>query len=145
MSKMLDYLQGVVQGKNPPPPITEIIGFRLASIERGQSLIEMDVDERHSNPFAGVHGGLICDIADAAMGAACHSILADDETCSTLELKISFLRAPSPGRLRAEGKVIREGRTVVFLECDVTGQEESLIARATGTFLRQQSGQAPNG
>ena len=136
MSDIPKYLQKVMRGEVAPPPITEMIGFSLVSVERGRATVELPVDERHVNPFGNVHGGLICDIADAAMGAAYHSTLTDEEICSTLELKISFLRPAPRSRLRAEGQVIKAGKSIGFLECDVTDAEGNLIARATSTLMR---------
>ncbi|MBM3133572.1 MAG: PaaI family thioesterase [Chloroflexi bacterium] len=108
----------------------------MVSIEPGRCVMELEIDERHTNPFGTGHGGLICDLADAAMGAACHSMLADDQMCSTLELKTSFLRPALRGKLLAEGRVIKDGRTVSFIECDVKDEKGDLIARATATLLK---------
>jgi uncharacterized protein (TIGR00369 family) len=138
MTDIPEYLQKVIQGEIAPPPVTILIGFSLTHVEYGRAVVELDAGEQHTNPFGLVHGGLICDIADAAMGAAYHSTLTDDETCSTLELKISFLKPAPKARLRAEGKVIKEGRSVGFLECDVTDNEGNLIARATSTLLKNE-------
>ena len=138
MADIPEYLQKVIRGEIPPPPITSLIGFALTSIEPGKAVIELDADERHINPFGGIHGGLISNIADAAMGAAFHSVLEENETCATLELKISFLRAAPKGKIRAEAKVIKQGQNVGFLECDVTDENSQLIARVTSTLLKQQ-------
>lgn len=139
MTRMMDYLTGIVRGEIPPPPIEQTLGFRMTAIERGRAVMELTIDERHTNPFGTGHGGLIADLADAAMGAACHSTLADDQICFTLELKVSFLRPARGGRLRAEGRVIRDGRTVSFLECDVTDEQGTLIARASATLLKSRA------
>ena len=139
MTKMMDYLNKIVRGEIPPPPIEQTLGLKMISIEGGRCLMELEIDERHTNPFGSGHGGLVCDLADAAMGAACHSTLADDQTCSTLELKISFLRPALAGRLQAEGKVIKDGRTVSFAECDVTDGKGELIARSTSTLLKSRT------
>jgi uncharacterized protein (TIGR00369 family) len=53
-----------------PPPVAELIGIEVETMEGGESLMWMDVEERHSNPMGTVHGGILCDIADAAMGTA---------------------------------------------------------------------------
>lgn len=139
MTRMMDYLIGIVRGEIPPPPIEQTLGFRMIAIERGRAVMELSIDERHTNPFGTGHGGLIADLADAAMGAACHSTLADDQQCSTLELKVSFLRPARSGKLQAEGRVIRDGRTVSFLECDVTDESGTLIARASATLLKSRA------
>ena len=137
MTSIPEYLQKVIRGEIPPPPITSLIGFTLTSIEPGKAIIELDADERHVNPFGGIHGGLISNIADAAMGTAFHSVLEENETCTTLELKISFLRAAPNGKIRAEGKVLKQGQNIGFLECDITDANGQLVARATSTLLKQ--------
>src|SRR6267378_751111 len=51
----------------PPPPVSRLIGFVMKSIEPGHAIFEMEVDERHHNPMGTLHGGVYCDLADAAM------------------------------------------------------------------------------
>jgi uncharacterized protein (TIGR00369 family) len=82
-----------------------------------------------------LHGGIICDIADAAMGMAYASLLRADESFTTVELKINFLRPFWSGRLVAKGKVIKKGRTMGLLECRVTDDERRLVAYATSTCM----------
>ena len=71
-----------------PPPIMELLGITLTSVGDGQAVMEMDATERHTNPMGTLHGGVLCDIADAAMGIAYYSTLAEGESFTTLELKI---------------------------------------------------------
>jgi uncharacterized protein (TIGR00369 family) len=136
MGPIPSYLQKVMQGEIEPPPITALVGFSLTSVEPGKATVVLPVDDRHVNPFGYIHGGLICDIADAAMGAAYHSILEEDEICYTLELKVSFLRPATKTKLKAEGHVIKTGKSVGFLECDVTDEGGNLIARASSTIMK---------
>jgi uncharacterized protein (TIGR00369 family) len=82
-----------------------------------------------------LHGGVLCDIADAAMGLAYASALDEDESFTTLELKINFLKPVWTGRLRALGRVVKMGRTVGLVECDVTDESGALVARASSTCL----------
>ena len=70
-----------------------------------------------------VHGGILCDIADAAMGIAYASGLDEGETFTTLELKINFLKPVRTGRLTATGRIVKAGRTVGLVECDVTDEQ----------------------
>src|ERR1700694_1317590 len=99
------------------PPVARMIGFRLIAAEPGRATFEIDVDERHMNPMGTLHGGILCDVADAAMGVAYVSTLADDESFTTLELKINFLRPVWRGRLTATGSVVNRGRTVRLTDC----------------------------
>ena len=56
------------RGEAPPPPIGRLLGFVLKEIEPGRAVFEMEADERHHNPMGTLHGGIYCDLADAAKG-----------------------------------------------------------------------------
>lgn len=116
-------------------PVAELIGFDLTYRKDGRAVVEFEATERHANPMGTLHGGILCDIADAAMGMAMYSTLAVQESFTTLELKINFLRPFWEGKLTAEGKVIQAGRTVTLLECTVTDGGGRRIAYATSTCL----------
>lgn len=118
-----------------PPPVAELIGIDVESNANGEAVMTMVADERHSNPMGTLHGGILCDLADAAMGMAYFSTLDRGESFTTLELKINFLRPFWTGRLVARGRVVSTGRTVGMAECDVEDAEGRLIARATSTCL----------
>jgi uncharacterized protein (TIGR00369 family) len=96
----------------PLPPIAHLIGFQLTSVTYGQAVIEFQAGEQHANPMGILHGGVFCDIADAAMGIAYASTLEEGETLATLELKINFLKPIWQAKLRAIGKVVHKGHTV---------------------------------
>ena len=118
-----------------PPPVAGLIGIELEKMEGGESTMWMDVEERHANPMGTVHGGILCDVADAAMGTAYASQLASGESFATLELKINFVRPFWTGRLVAEGRIVSGGRTVGMVEADVRDENGRLIARASSTCI----------
>jgi len=142
MPTMLDAIRQVARGEAPPPPVAALIGFRLASVEPGRAVIELKADERHANPMGTVHGGVLCDVTDAAMGMAYATGLHEGETFTTLELKINFLRPVWRGTLTATGRVVNAGRTVGLVECDVHDEKERLVARATSTCMTLRGEQA---
>lgn len=72
----------------------------------GRTTIEFQADDRYANPMGTLHGGILCDVADAAMGMAYHCTLAEGETFTTIELKINFLRPVWKAKLRAEERMI---------------------------------------
>jgi uncharacterized protein (TIGR00369 family) len=82
-----------------------------------------------------LHGGILCDIADAAMGMAFASTLAPEESFTTVELKINFFRPVWQARLRAEGTVVQRGRTIGYVESSITDEENRLVARAASTCM----------
>jgi uncharacterized protein (TIGR00369 family) len=133
---MLDALQAQARGELPPPPVAQTIGFTLKEIVEGRAVFELQADPaRHANPMGTLHGGILGDIADAALGCAFASTLGEDETFTTLEMNINFLRPFWSGLLTATGWVIQRGKTIGMTECDVTDSDGRLIARATSTCM----------
>lgn len=142
MAKMIDLMKMSMRGEAPPPNMATLIGFTVASIQPGQVVIELEATERHANPQGTLFGGVLAAIADAAMGMAYASILEEGETFSTLELKINFLKPVWNARLRALGKIVKGGRTIGLVECDVTDEKQSLVARASSTCMTLRGEQA---
>jgi len=116
-------------------PVAELIGFRVAEVAGGKSVVTLEAGPRHANPMGTLHGGILCDVADAAMGIAFASTLGAGESFTTIELKINFFRPVWKAQLRAEGKVVRRGKTVGYTECDVTDELGRLVAKASSTCL----------
>jgi len=142
MAKAIDFIRMLQRGDAPPPPVARLIGFILTEVEPGRAVIALDADGRHANPMGTLHGGVLCDIADAAMGMAYASTLEESETFTTLELKINFLKPVREGRLVATGRVVKGGRTVGLVECDVLDDKERLVARASSTCMTLRGAQA---
>jgi len=116
-----------------PPPVAALIGLEEPRIENGEVIIELEAGEQHANPMGTIHGGILCDLADAAMGVAYFSQLEQGESFTTLELKINYLRPFWTGRLVAHGRVVSRGKTIGMTECDVVDERGRLIAKATST------------
>ena len=142
MATMLDRIREVLSGDAPPAPVATLIGFTLREVERGRAVIDLEADSRHANPMGTVHGGVRCDIADAAMGVAYASTLDEGETFTTVELKINFLKPVWTGKLAAEGRVMKGGRTVGLVTCDVTDASDQIVAHATSTCMTLRGAQA---
>lgn len=115
------------------PPIAKLIGFEVVEIGDGRAIGSLQAGPQHANPMGTLHGGVLCDIADAAMGMAFASTLAPDESFTTIALSINFFRPVWEARLKAEARVINRGKSVGYLECDVTDQDGKHIARANST------------
>lgn len=142
MSKMLELCEAIAKGEVPQPPVAKLIGFDLVSVKPGEAVVEFEATQVHRNPMNTLHGGILCDIADAAMGIAYASNLEEGESFTTLELKINFLKPIWNAKLLATGRVVRQGRTVGLVECDVTDEKGSLVARATSTCMTLRGEQA---
>jgi uncharacterized protein (TIGR00369 family) len=129
------FLQRLARGEAAPPPIARLIGFEVTAVGRGRAVVELAAGPQHANPMGTLHGGVLGDVADAAMGMAYASRLGEGETFTTLELKINFLRPFWTGRLTATGRVVSAGRSVGLVECDVVDDAGRLVARATSTCM----------
>jgi len=132
---VLEHLRAVVRGERPLARVAELVGFQLTEVEDGRALVELQAGPQHANPMGTLHGGILCDIADAAMGLAFASGLEEGETFTTLELKINYLKPIWTAKLRAEGRVLKRGRTVGLVECNVFDEKNSLVARASSTCM----------
>jgi uncharacterized protein (TIGR00369 family) len=132
---VLERLRAVVRGELPLAPVAGLVGFTLTAVAEERATIELDAGPQHANPLGTLHGGILCDIADAAMGLAYATMLGEGESFTTIELKINFLKPIWAGKLRAEGRVIKRGRTVGLVESDVFDAKGSLVARASSTCM----------
>jgi uncharacterized protein (TIGR00369 family) len=142
MLRMLDRIQMVLRGEASPPPIAGLIGFTLCYVEPGRAVIEFAAGPQHANPMGTLHGGVLCDIADAAMGLAYAATLDAGERFATLELKMNFLKPVRSDKLTATGRVVKGGRTVGLVECDVVDDTDRLVARANSTCMTLRGEQA---
>jgi uncharacterized protein (TIGR00369 family) len=118
-----------------PPPVADLIGIEVVERGEGETVFRLEAQERHSNPMGTIHGGILCDLADAAMGMAFFTTLEDGESFTTLELKINYLRPFWTGTLLAHGKVVSRGKTIGLTECRIVDDQARLIAQATSTCM----------
>jgi len=135
VARLIDRITSGMRGDEVVAPVGKLIGFRPVSVEAGTAVFELEAGPQHANPMGTLHGGVLCDVADAAMGVAYASTLAEGESFTTLELKINFLRPFRTGTLIATGRVVKTGRTIGVAECDVTDSDGRLIARAMSTCM----------
>src|SRR5437879_7361285 len=87
----LELLKDVFEGKLPPPPITQALGFIGVSVEEGKAIFEGEPDESVYNPIGVVHGGYAMTLLDSAMGGAVHSTLAGGERDKPLVVEADFV------------------------------------------------------
>jgi uncharacterized protein (TIGR00369 family) len=130
------------RAKTNAVPIARLIGFEAKDIADGRAAVVLAAGSQHANPMGTLHGGILCDIADAAMGIAFASTLAREESFTTVELKINIFRPVWQAQLKAERTVVRRGHTIGYVECTITDEENRLVARAASTcmVLRGQNG-----
>jgi uncharacterized protein (TIGR00369 family) len=123
-------------------PIGELIGFRIDEIATGRAVASLRSGPQHANPMGTLHGGVLCDLTDAAMGMAFVSTLAPDEPFTTVALSINFFRPVWQAALRAKARVLNRGKNLGYIECEVLDQDDRLVAKATSTCVVLRGDQA---
>ena len=117
------------------PPVAKLLQMKLVEVEEGRVMMQMPVDGRYANPIGTLHGGIICDLADAAMGTAFATTCEEADSYVTVELKCNFLRPVWTGLLSATGFVVSRGKTVGLAECEVRDESKRLIAKLSSTLM----------
>jgi uncharacterized protein (TIGR00369 family) len=133
----IDFLRAMLDGKLPPPPIADLLGFRLVEVEPGRAVFECVPGAQHYNPIGVVHGGLAMTLLDSAMGCSVHSRMPAGSAYTTLEAKTNLVRAitSATGKLRAIGKTIHVGNRIATAEARLEDADGKLYAHATSTCI----------
>ena len=133
----LNFIQKILSGGPPQPPMGLTLGFHLRLAEPGRTVFEGAPTSAHYNPIGSVHGGFASILLDSAMGCAVHTKLPAGIFYTTLELKINLVRAiqENTGMLRATGSVIHCGRRTATVESRLEDRSEQLYAHGTSTCL----------
>jgi uncharacterized protein (TIGR00369 family) len=133
----LEFLQSIISGELPIPPIAATLGFRLAQAVAGRVVFVAQPAEYHYNPIGVVHGGLAATLLDSCMSCAIQSTLPAGVVYTTLELKVNFIRPITlgTGELRSEGTVVHAGSMTATAEGRLVDQAGKLYAHGTTTCI----------
>lgn len=133
----LALLQGMVEGRFPPPPMAETLDFALISAKHGEAVFRGTPGSHHYNPLGTVHGGYAATLLDSALGCAVHSTLEAGEAYTTMEFKVHLVRAmtEATGDVLAQGQVIHRGRRSATAEAKLVDDAGKLYAHGTTTCM----------
>lgn len=145
---VLDYLRAQLAGTlsegqacqfRYPTAISRLLGIRLTEIDLGRAVVELDTDPAlHGNQQGTVHGGLLTELADAAIGTAHSTVVAAGESFTSIDLRTVFVRPVRRDTLRASAYPTHSGRTITHYQCDITRGDGKTVATVTSivTTLR---------
>jgi uncharacterized protein (TIGR00369 family) len=138
----LEFLEALVAGRLPPPPIAQLLGFRLVEVAPGHAVFECTPGEQHYNPIGVVHGGLAMTLLDSAMGCCVQTKMPAGTGYTTLEAKTNLVRAitSATGTVRAIGRLIHAGSRIATAEGRIEDAAGKLYAHATTTCIVLQNG-----
>lgn len=144
MAKLIDYVRSIADGHRPAPAVAKFLDMRITAVDDGRVSMQMPVDGRYGNPIGTTHGGIICDLGDAAMGTAFATTCDEGDSYATVELKCNFLRPVWNSMLTAKAWVVSRGKTMGMAECEVRDDQNKLIAKLSCTLTILQ-GEAAKG
>jgi uncharacterized protein (TIGR00369 family) len=133
-----EYLDMIMSGAVPPPPIARLLEMDVVEIGEGRATFEGTPGEQHYNPIGVVHGGYVATLLDSAMGCAVETLQGVGTGYTTLELKVNFTRplTVETGRVLAEGVVVHAGSRVATAEARLfSASTGKLLAHGTSTLL----------
>ncbi|GII55723.1 aromatic compound catabolic protein [Planotetraspora thailandica] len=132
----LEFLQGLIGGVYPPPPIAATMGFTLVHVEPGKAIFEGETGEHLYNPLGSIHGGYYATLLDSALGCAVMTRLPAGKGYTTTQLGVHMIRPAfaHTGTLRCEANAVHVGRTVATAEARLMGVGDGkLYAHGTTT------------
>jgi uncharacterized protein (TIGR00369 family) len=132
-----EFLQAIMDGRLPAPPIAETMSFWLTEIGDGFAAFEGDAGPHLLNPLGIVHGGWALTLIDSAAGCAAHTLVPAGSSYATIETKANFSRpiGKDAGRVRAEGRAVARGRRIISCEARVVDAKGDLLAHGTSTLM----------
>jgi uncharacterized protein (TIGR00369 family) len=142
---VLEYLQRRLDGTlaaeavthmRYPTAISRLLGFRIVAIGEATATVEFEADAvRHGNQQGTVHGGLICELADAAIGTAHSTLMQEGESFTSIDLKATFLRPVWQSRLSACAWAAHRGRTISHYRCDIHREDGKQVASVESVVM----------
>jgi len=128
-----EFLQAIIDGRLPPPPIANLFGAELVAVGDGEALFRCTPDGSTYNPIGMVHGGLLCTLLDSAAGCAVHTRLPAGARYASIEIKVSYLQPvrADQGAIEVLGRALRVGRRVAFAEAHARDANGALVGHAT--------------
>lgn len=132
-----EFFDGISDGIYPHPPIGELMGFVPIEWTPGSFIFQGTPGPQHYNPLGIVHGGYAATLLDSCMGCSIHTLLKKGQGYTTLDLRVSFVRAltHTTGPIRAEGTVVHVGRSTALAEGKIYDADGRLFATGTTTCL----------
>ena len=133
-ASLIEYVRKIQRGEIPGPTIAQTLQITITQVEDGRLTMQMPIDARFANPAGTLHGGVLCDLGDAAMGTAFATTCEAEESYATIELKCNFLRPVWKGLLTANAWVVSRGKNIGLVECEILDESNRLIAKLSSTL-----------
>ena len=134
-TSLIEYVRKIQRGEIPGPTIAQTLQITITQVESGRLSMQMPIDARFANPAGTLHGGVLCDLGDAAMGTAFATTCEEGESYTTVELKCNYLRPVWKTTLTATAWIVYRGKTTGLTECEVKDADGRLVAKLSSTLM----------
>jgi uncharacterized protein (TIGR00369 family) len=116
-------------------PFFRHLSMTIRELAIGFAVVELNVDREHLQAFGYVHGGVYASAIDTAAFWSAFCDLDEGTGITTVDLKVNYLAPVQTGKLTAEGKRIKIGKTLGLAEATVTDAQGRIVAHGTSTLI----------
>jgi uncharacterized protein (TIGR00369 family) len=114
-------------------PFVQHLKIVIEALGQGTARLSLPVETEFTNSLGTVHGGVIVSLLDVALCTAARTLHPDSTGVITIDLSTSFIGGGSGERLFAEARVLKDGRSMSFVEGEARNADGSLVAKAMAT------------
>jgi uncharacterized protein (TIGR00369 family) len=133
---MLEMIKKLIAGELEEPAIAKTIGFRPIEADPGTAVFVMTGDpEKHANPMGTMHGGVLVDLGDAAMGFAMATTLEKGESFTTVNLSAQYFKPVWRQQLKASARMVKRSSSLGYLECEIVDEKGALVCKLASTCM----------
>ncbi|MEX1254554.1 MAG: PaaI family thioesterase [Dehalococcoidia bacterium] len=134
-ARMLHREPGARAGEGSVGPLGDALGIEREDVSPGQARMRLTVNPMWANPNGILHGGVVYTLIDYSMGGAVQTSLPAGDFCASINVAVSYLAPVRDGALVVDTEVVRQGRSIAFVESKVRDDAGRLIATASGTMF----------
>ena len=114
-------------------PFLQHLRIRTEALGQGEARLSLPIEPHLTNSLGTVHGGVIMSLLDVALCTAARTLHPESSGVVTIDMSTSFIGGGSGDKLIAEARVMKDARTMSFVEAEAKNQDGSLVAKAIAT------------
>jgi uncharacterized protein (TIGR00369 family) len=119
-------------------PFVAHLKILTEALGEGTAKLSMPVDAHLKNSLGTAHGGVIMSLLDVALCTAARTLHPESVGVVTIDLSTSFIGGATGTKLLAESRVLRDSRSMTFVEAEARNEDGSLVAKAIATVRVRQ-------
>ena len=114
-------------------PFLQHLKIQTDELGQGTARLSLPVEREFTNSLGTVHGGVIMSLLDVAVCTAARTLHPESIGVITIDMSVSFIGGGTGQRLNADARVLRDGRSMSFVEGEAKNEDGSLVAKAIAT------------